>query len=293
MDLYDDKVTGKKSNIRGFGQQNNLLAVVEQTARMGSWGLWGDFANTAGNLAESGDLRGLSFDGRVVFMNSFLNMMRSVTTMARQGDADFQSVYRNMLGAIGGSGYLQVAQIVNNSFSLDNAEARVTSRINVGNWLRVVGREMGLDVRTSRGAGSYSLPTKESMHIGQMILAAMADDSGDFIAAYSRAVTAAREDGKPDPAKYVQQSYAARNPLRTVFVTPPSQSEYSQILSRLPASGRSDVQTALMLLAKFGNFIGAPEYFGKQQNAKPPPLFAPNKSPMQARTSALRMAFQP
>ncbi len=278
MDLYDDKVTGKKSNIRGFGQQNNLLAVVERTARMGSWGLWGDLANTAGNLAESGDLRGLSFDGRVVFMNSFINLLNGVTTFARQGTADYGSVYRQMLGAIGGSGYLQVAQIINNAFSLDNAEARVTSRINVSNWLRAVGREMNLDVRTSRGVGSYSLPTKESAYIGQMILAALADDQSDFILAYSKAVTAAREDAKPDPAAYVRQSYAARNPLRSVYVTPPSEAEYRQILSRLPDSGRADVQTAIALFNKFGNFIGAPAYEGKKDTSKPPPLYAPASS---------------
>ncbi len=277
MDLYDEKVTGKKSNVRGFGQQNNLLAVVEQTARMGSWGLWGDFANTAGNLAESGDLRGLSFDGRVVFANSLINLLGSVTTLARQGEADYATVYRQMLGSLGGSGYLQVAQAVNRAFSLSNQEARVTSRINVGNWLRAVGREMNLDVRTSRGAGAYSLPTHETMYIGQMILSAIADDQGDFILAYSQAVDAARKDGKPDPQKYVQQAYSARNPLRTVFVTPPSEAEYGQLLSRLPASGRSDVQMAMMLLAKFGNFIGAPTYEGKKEVSKPPPLFEPRQ----------------
>ncbi len=41
-----------------------------------------------------------------------------------------------LVQALGGSGYLQYVDLLNNALSLDNAEARVTARINVGNILR-------------------------------------------------------------------------------------------------------------------------------------------------------------
>jgi hypothetical protein len=279
MERYDEDLTGKKSNIRGFGQDNNFLAALEMTARMGGWGLWGDLANTVGNFGGSGDLRGMSLDNRVVFVNSLMNLAGAVTTLAKQGDATYATVYRQVLQAIGGSGYLQVAQIVNNAFSLDNAESRVTSRINVNNWLRAVGREMNLDVRVGRAAGAYALPTEATPWISEMLLAAMANDQGDFLRAYSKAIAAARNEGKPDPADYVKRSYESRNPLRTVFTTPPSSAEYGQILMRLPDSGRQAVQSAMLLLAKYGSQIGAKDYFGKVEKIKPAPLEAPAPRP--------------
>jgi hypothetical protein len=279
MGKYDEELTGKKSNIRGFGQDNNFLAAVEMTARMGSLGLWGDVANTLGNYAGTGDLRGLSIDNRVVFVNSLINTMSALTTFAKQGEATYATVYRQLLQAIGGSGYLQIAQIINNELSLDNAESRVTGRINVNNWLRAVGREMNLDVRIGRGAGAVTNANTIKPWVGEMILAAMADNQSDFILSYSKAVQAAREEGKPDPVKHVQQSYAAYHPLRTVYTTPPTEAEYRQILARLPTSGRQDVQTAMLLFAKYGNEIGVEPYEGKKEVAvKPPPIFTPKSS---------------
>ncbi len=148
-------------------------------------------------------------------------------------------------------------------------------------------------MRTSRGVGSYSLPTKESAHIGQMILSAMADDQADFILSYSNAVDAAREDGKPDPAAYVRQSYGARNPLRTVFQTPPTDEEYAQILTRLPPSGRADVQAALLLFNRYGEEIGVKAYEGRSEKPKAPrSIFAPPTQPKSsARQNAMRVLF--
>lgn len=274
MDKYDEKLTGKKSNIRGFGQDNNFLALLEQTARIGTLGLWGDLGNTIGNYAGQGDLRGLSVDNRVVIMNSLVSLMNGLSTAIHQGDATYATVYRPMLQALGGSGYMQYAQILNNFTTPEfregvpliggvlEEERRVTSRINVNNWLRAVGREMNLGVRIGR-AGAAVIPNSIKPWIGEMVLSAMADDHSGFQEARRRAEDAAREEGKEDPEKHVRLSYIAYNPLRTVFQPPPTESEYAQLLNRLPESGRRAVLDAINLFNRYAEIIGANTYEGR------------------------------
>jgi len=287
MERYDEELTHKRSDIRGFGQDNNFLAVVEMTARMGSLGLWGDAANTVLNYAGTGDLRGFSLDNRVVVFNSIINTVAAITTFAKQGEADYASVYRPLIGALGGAGYMQSFQVLNNLLSADNAEARVTARINAANILRGVGREMNLDVRIGRASGAYVAANPITPAVSRMVLAALADDQADFLTAYNEAITATREENLkqlangrpptyPDPAEHVRRAYASRNLLRTVFQTPPTEGEYQQMLARLPAGQREDVQLAVLLQNKFAGFIGASEFEGqKDKKQKPPPLFGP------------------
>lgn len=268
MDEFDEEVTGKKSNIRGFGQDSNGLAALEQLGRMGMFGLWGDLGNTIGNFAGEGDLRGLSIDNRVVWVNSMLNIFRTLGTYLRQGEATYDTVYRPMLQSIGGSGYLQIAQIINNTLDLDNPESRVTRRINAQNYLRAAGRELELDVRGGRG-GAFSLPNSIKPHIGQMVLAALADDQADFYEAFRDAVEAAREEGKPDPLDHVTRSFSAFHPLRTVFRTPPSDREFRQILSVLPDDGQLDVSEAVQLFNRYARKLNLKEFAGKKTVAAP------------------------
>lgn len=255
MDEFDEEVTGKKTNVRGFGQDSDGLAALEQLSRLGMFGLWGDLGNTIGNFAGEGDLRGLSIDNRVVWVNSMLNIFRTMGTYLRQGEATYDTVYRPMLQAIGGSGYMQIAQIVNNTLDLDNPESRVTRRINAQNYLRAAGRELKLDVRGGRG-GSFSLPNSIKPHIGQMVLAALADDQADFYEAFRDAVEAAREEGKDDPVDHVKRSFASYSPLKTVFRTTPSAREYRQLLSILPSDGQQDVSEAVTLFERYGTRLG-------------------------------------
>lgn len=255
MDEFDEEITGKKSNIRGFGQDSNGLAALEQLSRMGMFGLWGDLGNTIGNFAGEGDLRGLSIDNRVVWVNSMLNIFRTLGTYLRQGEATYSTVYRPMLQAIGGSGYMQIAQIINNTLDLDNPESRVTRRINAQNYLRAAGRELQLDVRGGRG-GSFSLPNSIKPHVSEMVLAALADDQAGFYEAFRDAVEAAREEKKEDPTGHVKDSFASYHPFRSVFRTPPSDREYRQILSVLPADGQQDVSEAVVLFERYGTRLG-------------------------------------
>lgn len=275
IDDYDEFATGKKSNIRGFGEDNNFLAAVEQMTRIGMFGGWGDIGNTLGNMAGSGDLRGLSLDNRVVFVNSILAAMNAATTWVKQGEATYGTVYRPLAQAVGGSGYLQIAQILNHLLELDNPESRVTARINAQNYLRAAGRELNLDVRLGR-AGVASLPNSIKPHVGEMLLAALADDAGDFYEAYREAVQAARDEGKPDAIDHVKRSFTAYHPIKTVFRTTPSSREYSQILSVLSDDGRRDVSESVQLFNRYASRLGIREFEGRKEKpfTRPRPLSA-------------------
>lgn len=279
MQKYDEEITGKKSDIRGFGQDNNALAAVEQLARVGTFGLWGDIANTIGNFAGQGDLRGISFDNRVIAVNSLMHVFTALGTFLRQGEATYSTVYRPLLQATGGSGYLQYAQIVNNAIApettggiplighfLEN-ERRVTSRINVSNWLRAGGRGLNLDVRMGRG-GQAALPNSIKPFTSSMLLDALADDILGFQSDYQEAIRAAREEGKPDPEDHVKRSFQAMHPLNSAFRTKPSVAEYHQLLASLPEDGRRDVQDAVNLYNRYAATIGIRESEGKEEKRK-------------------------
>lgn len=263
MQEYDEELTGKKSNIRGFGQDNNFLAAVEQLARVGTFGMWGDLANTLGNMAGEGDLRGLSVDHRVVFINSLTNAMHALTTAVKQRDADYAGVIRPMMMSLGGSGYLQTAQILNNALGLDNAETRVVARINVNNYLRSVGRELNMEVRT--GGSFRSLPNPIKPHVNRMLMSAYANDPLAFEDAYRQAIDAAVREGKQDPVDHVRRSYEGRNPLSLIFRTKPSDQEVGLMISRLPEDGAIAVQEALDLFEIYGDTIAKqPQRRGRQ-----------------------------
>jgi hypothetical protein len=175
-------------------------------------------------------------------------------------------VYRPLLQSLGGGGYLQYAQIVNHALSLDNAEARVTARINAGNLLRVAGRELGMDVRVSGGGDTMSTPIRPYM--GQMVLAAYGNDATAFREAYLQAVQIARAQKEPDPARYVAEKFAGYNPLRSVFRTEPSQLEVAKLMQQVGDANRPALQSALQMFNAYGTQIGCKPDFGKAPKAE-------------------------
>jgi len=276
MDEYDEKVTGKKSNLRPFmnplNPEHEFLdvgrAFLERTARVGSFGFAGDIAHGLANFQEGGNTRGISFDHRVVFMNALQGFMQSTTALGRTGldDATYSSVWRPMMQAMGGTGYIQYAQIINNTVSPDipffRDEARVTRRINAQNYLRAMGREMNLDVRT--GSGSRSLTNEIKPHVSEMILASLSNDSVLFDMhkreALKQAEKAIQKKGKmmsiaeirKEAESRVKLMYQSSHPLRVVFKTTPTEMEFKDILSNLPDDGRKDVSEAVNLINSFG-----------------------------------------
>lgn len=272
MDEYDEELTGKKSDLRSFSGDDDMtgiaLTFLERTARVGTFGLAGDIANGFGNMAEGGDMRGISFDHRVVWMNALKNWMYSVTALSRTGitNANYKDIYRPMMQAMGGGGYIQYAQIINKAIAPDlpffRDEAAVTRRINAQNYLRTVGRELNLDVRT--GSGQRSLPNAIRPHVSQMILASLGNNAVDFEAARRKALKEAEADVreknpgmsslevKGEAVSRVKMMFQSAHPLRIVFKTTPTEVDFKNMISRLPKDGQQDVSEAVNLINSFG-----------------------------------------
>jgi len=202
-------------------------------------------------------------DQRVVFVNSVMGLIRSMSNAINQGgEIDYQNVVRPALFAMGGNGALQYMQIMNQVLGLDNAESRANSRTNVSNWLRVVGREVGMEMRPS-GRG-YGTPTPITPHITRMQMAALADDPEGFRKAYEEAKLQAKEEGKLDPVKYVADAYQSRHPLKSIYRVAPTEAEYKKkILPAIPEDGRGDVEEAIRLYNRYGARLGVTPYEGK------------------------------
>ena len=277
MDDYDDKITGKKSNLRsidglaavpilgplafmGEGGWSNMLAALERGARAGNvYGMGADFANSLTNVLDpkSGQ-RDFSLDSRVLVMSQFANFRDMVRNLIHQdGTVTYASVGRPFLSSLGGNGAIQYLQIWNNLTGADNAEARVTARISAQNWLRAAGREIGLELRGGEGRSS---PTPLSVQVREMQLAAYAGDRIGFLEAYRAAVEAARKEApanaKPGEAEArVLASWKGRNPLTSTFRSKPTEMQVFQLLNAMDDSGRAAVQGALASYEQFTEMI--------------------------------------
>ncbi len=269
-DLYDEYVMKRKSNTRDLrsitSPQDALLTLMDNVSRVGTLGMAGEKLNQFVNFDSS---RPVSIDSRVFMVSTLLNLERSMMALAMQGGAmDWATTYRPLLSALGGSGYLQYADSLNGVFGMDNQEARVTRRTAVNNYLRAAGKELKLDVRKSMG-GAQTLPTEQKMYVGQMVVAALANDHVAFNDAFRNAKLAAKSAGSEDPEATIKRSYSAYNPLRTVFQTEPSEVEYRRMLATMTDTGRESVASALRLYAHYGEQIGVKASLGKKPANKP------------------------
>ena len=276
-DEYDEEVLGKKGPLqRGQGllgapsmeeigedPMNALQITMERLDRVGTFGLGGEVFSSLVNF-ESG--REFSVDSRVYALNTLRTLKDSVSRLMLQRTATYQSVTRPLVSSFGGSGYLQWAQIFNNALGLDNIESRVARRISVGNYLRAAGKANDLDVRTFRGA--MSVPNQIKPHIGEMVLAAMADDMVAFEAAYKDAYNGALAEGKEEPARTIKQSFQAYHPLKIVFKSPPTEAEYQDLLLELSSEGKSQVEDGINKFNQYGSKLEIKPYYGKQDKKK-------------------------
>ncbi len=301
LDQYDDKLLGKKSNLRSIDPLNaiplvgpaaafiagkdtpvdNALALLERSARAGNvYGLGADLAGQlVGQIDPSSGQRGFSLDQRVFAMSQFLSMSQSLRNLITQGgDATWASVGRQAFASMGGNGVLHSVDITNNLLGLDNAESRLTQRINAQNWLRSAGRELGVEVRPSGGAAGNA-PTPMTVWTREMSLAAMANDRLGFLDSYRKALNAAREQVAEDPrippverekeaANRVLASWRSRDPLE-VFRFKPTPAQLSQIFSVMDDSGRIDTQEAIRRYNSFSQLITPnkfDQYVGRQMS---------------------------
>ncbi len=273
VNSYSEDLLGKKRNLRsmtGPTADQAILGMWENLNRVGSFGLLGEGANTLFNVGTGGDNRALSADKRIVALSAINNLASAVSSFANQGgDADYVHVIRPMLEVVGGGGALQYLQLANHALGLDNPEARATARMNAKNWLMAGGRELQMDVREADGSGGYSNATPISPSLTRMELAAYGNNPVAFHEAYVQAVQRAKESGNPDPVDYVKRAFTARNPLKSVFRTAPSEAEYQRLLGALPETGSTDVRQAVNYFNAYAERIGAKAFDGKADKKEP------------------------
>lgn len=277
-DLYKDDILQKRRNLRRLTLDqtpgNIALAVLEHSARTGVFGFGGDIANAAVNVGQSGDNRPVSIDGRVVLASSIIGFLKTISTYVNQGfTADYANVVRPLGLTLGLNGPLEMTDIVNRVFGLDNVESEAVRRTNISNWLRVVGRETGLEVRTS--TGGYSTPTPMSPLVARLQLAALAGNASDFQTAYREALAQAKEQKSEDPIKTVGAAFSSRNPLRGTFQNPLTRQQYNAIMSALPDDARADITAAVRSFDNFGAQIGVTPFtfHGESRSGAAPKTF--------------------
>lgn len=263
---YAEDVLGKKRNLRPM---DSAMGAWENLNRVGTFGLLGEGVNGLINVGTGADNRILDVDKRVVALSAISGLTSAISAMVNQGGPDYAHVVRPMIGSLGGSSALQYMQLANRALGLDNPESRMVARTNAQNWLRAAGRDLEMDVRESGGGGGYSNTTPMSPSLTKMELAAYGNSPGDFMEAYRDAVAKAKDQGNPDPVDYVKRAYAARNPLRQIFRTPPSEAEYQRLLASMPSDGSTDVREAVNLFNAYADRIGARPFEGKPEKPEP------------------------
>lgn len=253
-DEYDEEIVGKKTNVLALKADHTLpLALMDQLSRVGTFGALGDFGNSMFNMSTSRDF---TVESRVFAFSALTSVFKTVGSLYQQeGAATYATTWRPLLQSLGGSGYLNNFDAINNVLNLDNAERRIVRRINVTNQLRAIGREMGADVRVSRGISSMPSPMKP--WIGEMVMASYANDHAAFRQAYTRAIEAATkmaiDDKKPDADPYadVAEAFMRAHPLRSVFNKVPTTAEYQKMLRELGDSS-AEVAAAIRNFNSYG-----------------------------------------
>lgn len=267
---FDEHMMNKKANVRGFGQGNDFLAVMEKASRTSVFGMAGDVVNS---LVNSDTNRPFSVDARVLFLSSIFGLGRATATWARQG-FDYNSVGRPYMTALGGSGFLQQIDVINHALTsagmqpLMEAEARTVAKINVQNYLRAGGRSLNMDVRTGTFGAQGGLPNPAKPFIGQMVMASYVNDPQGFADANRKAVVARMkaEGVTYDKAKeYVKRAYEGMHPLSVVFQTKPSEAEFMRLVAGLPDHGKIAVMTALRNYGYYGKLLGIEPSLGKKE----------------------------
>ena len=281
---FDEDVQGKKQNVSDLTTiktpEEAFLTALDNAARVGTFGIAGEAMNMAVNKDNT---RPMTLDGRLFFLQTIENTVGSISNLAHQRNLDYATVVRPMIQSLGGNGFYQYAGIINHAFALDNDEARNMNRISVNNYLRVAGRQADLDVRTYGGMmQTSSQPTPWRASIGNMVMAAYANNPKDFMEAKKEAVARlvayeteqnAKAKGsekkttlqiQQEAEKKVIQHYEDSNPLRVVFRTLPSQGDYQKMLASMDDNGKVATATAVRLFQHYGQQIGATgQLFGR------------------------------
>ena len=278
--------------------------VLERLDRVGAGGILGEAAVWGAGEFGAAGVREFSVGSRVFALNSISNFTKTIRNWAKQGGpfggaTTWQTVGRPLTQSLGGSGFLQTAQIANNLIGkmLDESppppprqpgdpapavnvkDYWVNHRIGITNYIRAAGRELNLDVR-QRGT-TYGRPSKKKAHVGEMVLATYAGDFDWFHRSKAAAEAAIVEEGilGKDIQKNLLETFVGFHPLKSPFKTSVSYDEYQKILDVVgEASGEDAREGVRRGVDKFNEALtwlyGEP-YEGKVEVEPTPERFRP------------------
>jgi len=276
LDWYDELFRDKAPNLRKLSTKQsftqNSLASVERLARIGAYGFGGDFLAGIVSFADgSAGQRTISLDDRVLAMSALNNVTYALRNALQQKELNYQTVTRPAMMALGGNGLIHAVQVINATLpGADNipvigdffeAEQKVTRKINVGNILRAVGRELDIELKAG---GGFSSPTEVSAHTREMLLASYSNDYEGFYRNWTEAVKAAYKRGLKNNPSYslkdaqdsVKAAWRSRNPMNAVFRAVPSDADKIRIYNSLSDSAAAQVRDAVSSYEMFSQFIG-------------------------------------
>jgi hypothetical protein len=272
---WEEEVVGKRPNILEFDYENHglyngvFLPALDQTNRAGTFGIAGDLVNSTLNKSTA---REFNVENRVFFLSMLKGLVRTSHTLAVQGSdgLDYNNTYRPLIQTLGGSGYLETSQILTRMFGISTPETTTTKRLNVENWLRVVGRPMvNQGVVVKKPSGLVSQPNKIKPHISNMRHAAISNDSQWFMQETNAAIQAYMKlnplDSREDAEKKIKSMYSDYHPMRRVFTRLPNEEQYEEIINSVPEEHREEIRSALDLYNSFGETIGVTPFRGKAE----------------------------
>jgi hypothetical protein len=280
LDIYDERILDKRSNIRPIDWQallpgglimqavglagdkdpkQNIFAALERLTSAGVYGIGMDIANSTMNIVDpQAGQRDFSLDSRVLILNQLGNIQNAIKNMIHQdGDVTYASVVRPLAHTFLGNGVIQNQQILANAFNLDTNEARMVTRINANNWLRAAAREHDIELRLG---GARTSPTPVSVRVREMQLAAYAGDRESFLNNYRLAVQAEmrRSGATYDEARgAVLRSWKMRHPLIATFRRKPSDNDYRRMLGSMSERGRASVRDVVRQHERFTEYLEA------------------------------------
>lgn len=276
FDWYDEEVLGRKSNIRPLtgdlssveGAQQTVMSLVERMTMLGSFGFLGELPTSIVNLQQGEKV--ISFDERVVWANTLLNLERSIGNLIAIGpsNVNYANFWRPFISAVGGGAGLHYMQIANNLIGMDNEESRFNLRTNAQNYLRGAGRSLEMDVRVGGGGAR---PTPVTPYVADMGLAALSNDRATFLAKYEQAIQASMKHGdrtRDEAVRHIKSAFSSRHPLRIVFRTKLSEADYNKLLSTLSSAGQAAVKDASRLMDQYGEMIGNRPYFDSERRER-------------------------
>ena len=268
-DEVDREWLNKKSgNLSLDDKEAKWKVIVNQMARVGTFGILGDAIDSKVNQLPG---RELSLDRRVFFVSSIQSVWQSLSALTHQDmEVSYGTFYRPLMMSLGGAGAMQNFQVLNTMTGADNAEAREVSRINVNNWIRSGARSSGIELRKWRGGDITRTPA--TPFVGRMVVAALADDSKEFLKAYKGARAATekmiaenpvKDGGRlPDPAKVVLKNIESRHPLKAITARQMTEDEVRLLIAGLPEDGKADVIQAVRNFNKYIELLGGKAFWG-------------------------------